>query len=183
MQCVEVTERLLSAEIDGDPRVEQHLSTCQACARVMAGLDRLEDVLQNTLLVSPPFVLQQQLTQLAIDAARPQLAPWWQRLGEFDLSRIWAQRPQVLAGQGLAAIMLSIIGWQVFGLLSTVQPVLGDVGYAMQLVAASPATVSLSGIQIDLQSLGLWSLVGLGGWLVADDSLIGRGFRSRSLRP
>ena len=34
----------------------------------------------------------------------------------------------------------------------------------------------------DLQSLGLWSLVGIVGWLVAEDSPIGRRLASTRLR-
>jgi len=84
--------------------------------------------------------------------------------------------------QGLAAIMLALSSWQVFGWLTAFRPEVGDVGYAMELVAASPAAVYLSGFQIDLQSLGLWSLVGIAGWLISEDGLIGRQLSSRRLR-
>jgi len=41
-------------------------------------------------------------------------------------------------GPGLAAVMLALASWQIFGVLSAFQPVVGDVGYAMELVAGSP---------------------------------------------
>jgi hypothetical protein len=88
----------------------------------------------------------------------------------------------MVAAQGLAAIMLALASWQVFGWLTAFQPVVGDVGYAMELVVGSPAAVYLGGLQFDLQSMVLWSLVGVGGWLVSEDGLIGRrlsSFRQR----
>jgi hypothetical protein len=94
--------------------------------------------------------------------------------GDLDVSGWLVLRPHVIAAQGLAAMMLALAGWQVFGFLSTVRPVVGDVGYAMQLVAASPAVVYLGGLPVDLQSLGLWSVVGIGGWLVSENGILGR---------
>jgi hypothetical protein len=88
----------------------------------------------------------------------------------------------MIAAQGLAAIMLALASWQVFGWLSAVQPVVGDVGYAVELVIASPATAYLGGLQIDLQTMTLWSLVGVGGWLVSEASPIGRRISSGLLK-
>jgi hypothetical protein len=79
----------------------------------------------------------------------------------------------MVAAQGLAAVMLALASWTMFGWVSGVQPVIGDVAYAMELVAASPAVVYLGGIQLDFQSLGVWSLVGIAGWLVSENGLIG----------
>src|SRR5919204_320408 len=76
--------------------------------------------------------------------------------------------------QGLASILLALTTWQIFGWLSAYRPVVGDVGYALELLATSPAVAYLGGLQIDLQSLGLWSVVGLAGWLVAEVGPIGR---------
>jgi hypothetical protein len=69
-------------------------------------------------------------------------------------------------------VVVAITGWQLFGALSNVQPVFGDAGYAMQLVIASPASSYLSGVHMDLQSLGVWSIVGLVGWAVSDDNIL-----------
>ena len=78
--------------------------------------------------------------------------------------------------------MLALASWQVFGWLNLFRPVIGDVGYAMQLVAASPAAGYLGGLQIDLQSLTVWSLVGIVGWLVSENGLLGRQVASLTAR-
>jgi hypothetical protein len=182
VQCVDVTERLLDSTLGTDPEVDEHVSECLMCAHLARGLGKLENVLATTLIVVPPLDLQRQLAQLALEAARPKSIPWWQRLGELNVTNLLAQRPQMIAAQGLAAVMLVLASWQIFGWLNAFQPVVGDVAYAMELVAASPAGVYLSGTQIDLQSLGLWSLVGIGGWLISEDGLLGRRITSLRLR-
>jgi len=78
---------------------------------------------------------------------------------------------------------LALASWQVFGWLTAFQPVVGDVGYAMELVVGSPAAVYLGGLQFDLQSMAIWSLVGIGGWLISEDGLIGRRLSSRQRQP
>lgn len=181
MQCVDVTELLLAADPASDPEVERHVSSCVHCEHVARGLRRLDAVLTSTLIVTPPLELQRQLAQLALEAARPQPTPWWRRLSEVGLPGWLAQQPQMVAAQGLAAVMLALASWTVFGWFTAFQPVVGDVAYAMELVAASPAPVYLGGLQIDLQSLGLWSLVGIVGWLLSENGLIGR--RVSSMRP
>jgi len=184
MQCVDATERLLSDELGSDAELQEHVAACAVCAHVAGGLGRLDSLLRTTVLLAPPLDLQRQLVELAVQASRPQRAPWWQRLPDINPAEWWAQRPQMIAAQGLAALMLALASWQALGFVSTFGPVVGDVGYAMQLVAASPAALYLSGIQIDLQSLGLWSLVGLGGWLISDNGLVGRRFtRSAAALP
>ncbi|HEY0583482.1 MAG TPA: hypothetical protein VGE94_14960 [Chloroflexota bacterium] len=179
MHCLDVTERLLSDEAGVGTEIAQHVAGCVACSHVARGLTRLDSVLRVSLIVTPPLDLQRQLAELALDAAGARSAPWWRRLGELNVSGWLAQRPQMVAAQGLAAVMLALASWQIFGVVSTFQPVLGDVGYAMELVAASPAGVYLSGVQVDVQSLGLWSMVGIVGWLVSEDGLIGRRFWSK----
>jgi hypothetical protein len=179
MQCADVTELLLAEEVNQggrSPAVDQHLLTCESCAHVAAGLDRLNAVLQPALVTEPPLALQQQLAELVATAPLPSQPAWWQRLlrGELRLGEVRLLRPNMIAAQGLAAIMLSLAGWQIFGWLSTFQPVVGDVGYAMQLVATSPAQTYLGGLQIDLQSLGIWSIVGLAAWLVSEGGPVGR---------
>jgi hypothetical protein len=176
MECLDWTEQLLAADAGTDRRLAAHLTECTACASVARGLDAVDRVLQVNLVVAPPLDLQRQLAQLVLDVAVPQPVPWWRRLGQVDLTGWLAPRPQVLAAQGLAAIMLALASWQVLGVMSNLQPVLGDVGYAVQLVAASPATAYLSNLQIDVQSLSVWSLVGVAGWLVSEDGLLGRRF-------
>src|ERR687886_184232 len=84
-------------------------------------------------------------------------------------------RPNLAIAQGLAVLMLVVSGWQVLGWLNTFTPMVGDVPYAVELVASSPAAAYLSGIQsLDLQSLLVWSGVGLVGWLFSESGPIGR---------
>jgi hypothetical protein len=172
----------LVEELGNDPELDQHVNDCARCTHVARGLARLDSVLSATLLQAPPLDLQRQLAQLALESARPQATPWWARLGQLNLGEWLTQRPQMVAAQGLAAVMLALVSWQVFGWMSVFQPVVGDVGYAMQLVVSSPATVYLGGMQVDFQSIGIWSLVGVVGWLVSEDGLIGRRISSIRLR-
>jgi hypothetical protein len=183
MQCIDITDRLLTDDLHADAEMQQHVAECSRCARVGRGLKRVDSIARASLIVVPPLELQQQLAQIAIQAATPQPRPWWQRWPRFDLSAWLAQSPQMIGAQSLAALLVGLASWQVFGWLSAVQPVVGDVGYAMQLVAGSPAGTYLSGVQIDLQGLGLWSLVGLFAWLVSDDTFIGRRLVSRLRLP
>jgi len=182
MQCADVTERLLEDELATDAELERHVAGCARCSHVAGGLARLDAVLRSTLVVKPPRDLQRQLAQLANEAAVVQPLPWWRRLDQLDLTGWLAQRPQMVAAQGFATILLALTSWQIFGWLSAFRPVVGDVGYAMQLLAASPAVPYVGGLQIDLQSLGLWSVVGIAGWLVAEDGPIGRRLGSTRLR-
>lgn len=186
MQCIESRERLLADGAGPDPELDQHLAECPHCKHIGQGLDRVDRVLRTSLIVAPPLALQQQLAQLAWEATLPAPKPWWARgnewLAQFKLGALLAQRPQTVAAQGLAALMIALASWQMFSWLSAVQPVVGDVAYAMQLVATSPAIAYLGSLQVDLQSLGLWSLVGIAGWLVSEDGLIGRRIASKGLQ-
>jgi hypothetical protein len=182
VDCVEVTELLLAEEVAQDPEVDRHVAQCASCAQMARGVVRLNSVLSSTLLIAPPVELQQRLQQLAAEAARPARVPWWQSLASFDFTGWLAQRPQMIAAQGLAAVMLALASWQIFGWLSAIQPVVGDVAYAVELVAASPAVAYLGSMQIDFQSLGIWSVVGIAGWLVSENGVIGRRIASSGLR-
>jgi hypothetical protein len=153
---------------------------------VVHGLDRLDAVLTSTVVVTPPLELQRQLAELAFEYARPANASWWSRAGDvvrqLNLADWLAQRPQMVAAQGLAAIMLALASWQIFGWMTAFQPVVGDAAYAMQLVAASPASVYLSGLPFDLQSMGIWSAVGIGGWLISENGWLGSRLSATRLR-
>lgn len=181
MDCLNVRDTLLADQAEHDPELDEHVAACESCAHVARGLARLDAVLSTSLVVTPPLALQQRLQQLTLEAARPARQPWWKQLLQFDITAV-AQRPQMVAAQGLAAVMLALASWQVFGWLSAFQPVVGDVGYAFELVAASPAVAYLGGMQIDFQSLGIWSVVGIIGWLVSDSGVIGRRIASSGLR-
>jgi hypothetical protein len=186
MQCVDVADRLLVDELGDDPVAEQHVASCSVCAHMARGLQRVDSALRASLIVPPPLELQRQLAQIALDAARPQPQPWWVRaqemVAQLNLASWAAQRPQMIAVQGLATLMLALASWQVFGWLSAFQPVVGDVAYAMELVAASPAVAYLGGAQLDFQSLGIWSVVGMVGWLISENGLVGRRLTSTGLR-
>lgn len=186
MQCVDVTERLLVDELGSDPELDRHVAECARCAHVVKGLDRLDAVLTSSVVVTPPLDLQRQLAQLTLEYVRPAQAPWWTRASEalrqFNLADWLVQRPQMIAAQGLAAIMLALASWQIFGWMTAFQPVVGDAAYAMQLLAASPASAYLSGLPFDLQSMGVWSAVGIVGWLISENGWLGRRFTATRLR-
>ena len=183
MDCVEVRDKLLLGEGGADePQLARHVDQCAPCARIARRVARLDSVLASALVVAPPPDLQARLAGVVAAASRPQPLPWWRRLGELNLTDWLTQRPQMVAAQGLAAVMLALASWQVFGWLSAFQPVVGDVGYAVQLVAGSPAVAYLAGTQIDLQGLGLWSAVGVVGWLVSETGPIGRRIASSGQR-
>ena len=182
MQCATVAEQLLAR--DEDPRlagqVEQHLEACPRCTTLARRLGRLDGLLQSALVVEPPADLQLQLVHLARAAAHPPeqtQRAWWERLWAWfsPSDGLLLTRPNVAIAQSLAALMLVLSGWQVLGWLNTFTPVVGDVPYAMQLVASSPAAGYLGAIQsFDFQNLLIWSGVGFVGWLVSESGPIGR---------
>jgi len=175
VDCVEVADLLLADEPGHHPELDEHVLGCAACANVARGLARLDVILSSTVVVVPPADLQLRLSQLvAVEAGRLAHRPWWQQVRELDVGDWLSRRPQMIAAQGLAAIMLALASWQIFGWLTAFQPVVGDIGYAMELVAASPAVAYVGNISIDFQSLALWSLVGIAGWLISENGLIGR---------
>ncbi len=177
MQCDDVAALLFAPDGDrADADVDTHVASCQRCSHVARSVLRLDTILATTLVVEPPLELQRQLAQLALAAARPQAVPWWRRALQGELKFDWlVLRPNVVVAQGLATLMVALASWQIFGWLTAFRPVIGDVAYAVELVAASPATVYLGGLQIDVQSLGVWSLVGIVGWLVSENGTVGRG--------
>lgn len=181
MDCVDVADKLLADEPGYDPELTEHVDSCPACFHISRGLARLDAILTSTLVVTPPPDLQLRLAQIAVDAARPLARPWWQRAGGLDVNG-WLSRPQMIAVQGLAAVMLALASWQVFGWLMAFQPVVGDVAYAVELVASSPAVAYVGNISIDFQSLGMWLVVGMVGWLVSESGLLGRRLTSSGLQ-
>src|SRR5438093_2564458 len=183
MRCEDVAELLLVPERERDAELDRHVADCHACSQIARGLVRLDSIVARSVLVEPPLDLKRKLAQIALDAAQPRAVPWWQRLIQGDINFDWlVLRPNVIAAQGLAAVMLALASWQVFGWLNLFRPVVGDVGYAMQLVVASPAVAYLGGLQFDLQSLALWSLIGIGGWLVSENGILGRQFTTLTSR-
>ncbi|MDQ3808800.1 MAG: hypothetical protein M3336_00750 [Chloroflexota bacterium] len=141
---------------------------------------RLDSILASTLVLQPPAELQRQVAELV--ASAPQAAagePSWRRaVRALPRLQLRLPRPNVVAAQGLAAVMVALASWQIFGWLSAFRPMVGDVAYALELLLASPAVAYVGGLQIDVQSLVLWSLVGGAGWLISNDN----GIASRRLR-
>jgi hypothetical protein len=183
MRCDDVAEQLLAHDREPDAELDQHVAGCQRCAHVARGMLRLDTVLATTLVVMPPLDLQRQLAQLVLAAAAPQPVPWWRRAVRGELNFDWlALRPNMVAAQGLAAVMVALASWQVFGWLTAFQPVIGDIGYAVQLVVASPAVVYLGGLQLDVQSLVIWSVIGALGWLVSENGVLGQRLSSLTSR-
>jgi hypothetical protein len=160
----------------------EHVDTCTACARIAHGVRRLDTVLASALVLLPPPDLQLRLAQIALEAAHPLPLPWWQRARTLDVNGWLSRRPQMIAVQGLAAVMLALASWQVFVWLTAFQPVVGDVAYAVELVARSPAVAYLGNVSIDFQSLGLWLVVGMVGWLVSENGVIGRRLAASGLQ-
>ena len=181
MDCLEIANKWLLGELREDLELMRHVAECAGCARMARGLARVDKVLAAAVVVSPPLDLQRRLAQLVVNSTMPAPVPWWRQILQFDFTNLVA-RPQMVAVQGLAALMLALASWQIFGFMSAVQPVIGDVGYAMELVAASPAAVYLGSVQIDFQSLGIWSIVGIAGWLISENGVIGRRIASRGQR-
>ena len=176
MQCAGVVDQLLAADDDLDlqTEVELHLVDCTGCATLARRLGRLDSVLESALVVEPPLELQRQLRDLARAAARPTEVPWRRRLRAW-FDGVLLARPSLAIAQGLAVLMLVLAGSQVLGFLNSFTPMVGDVPYAVELVANSPAAAYLGGLQsFDAQSLLLWSGVGLVGWLFSESGPIGR---------
>ena len=63
----------------------------------------------------------------------------------------------MIAVQGLAAVMLALASWQLFGWLTAFQPVVGDIAYAVELVASSPAVAYVGNISIDFKTETIWA--------------------------
>jgi len=181
VDCLEVAGKWLEGELEQDLELMRHVLECTGCSRMARGLRRVDTLVASAVVIAPPRDLQRRLSQLVIESTRPVPVPWYRQLVHFDFTNLLA-RPQMVAVQGLAALMLALASWQVFGWVSAVQPVIGDVGYAMELVAASPAAVYLGSVQIDFQSLGMWSVVGIAGWLISENGVLGRRIFSRGQR-
>ena len=182
MQCRDVAERLLAPEPDEQAELREHLEQCPRCAFASGRVEQLDRLLRATLVSDPPQELQQRLLGLAYSAsvelraqaqaqaqaATEETVPFWRRL----LPGLPAVRfsPNLAIAQGFATLSVILAGWQVFAWLSSFRPVLGDPGFALELLVSSPAVAYLSSLplpfSLDLQSLVAWSLVGLAAWIV-----------------
>jgi hypothetical protein len=166
VRCSDVAALLLAPDSDETraDAVAAHTASCARCAIVAARVRQLDAVLGTTLVEEPPLALQQQL--LALVQTQPAGSHWWDVLA-FSTS-LWVVRPHSALAHAFAAICVLLAGWQVFAWLSTAIATIGDVPYALQLIASSPAPTYLGDVQIDIPALVAWSLVGLGAWAVSE---------------
>jgi hypothetical protein len=183
VQCEQVSDHLLLGEPADPAEIGQHLDTCSACARLARAAGRVDSVLHAALVVEPPPALQARLAALLQTApllARPPAAtsqpgPWWRRT--LDALRSFDPRvnpPRLVFAQGLALLAVALASWQVFNWSSSITPVVGDVGYAVELLAESPALTYVPGLQIDPGAFALWTLLGLAGWVASESGPLGR---------
>jgi anti-sigma factor RsiW len=167
VRCDEVAELLLAP--DADPAdadaAAAHTADCARCAAIAARVRRLDAILGATLLEEPPLALQRQL--LALVEAEWAPAHWWD-VALAVVASDWVTRPHRALANAFAAICVVLAGWQVFAWLSSAVATIGDVPYALQLIASSPALAYLGDVQIDVPSLLAWSLVGALAWAVSE---------------
>lgn len=174
MHCGDVAQLLLAPEDDGaqDAGVAAHVSGCDRCTAVGRRIRRLDSIVAAALVTAPPLELQQRLVALAWGAAGESVT---MRRSPLGRATSWLARPHQALAQGLAAICVLLAGWQLFAWLNLAIPVLGDVPYALQLVASSLAAVSdLGGMSLDTQGLAAWSLVAVAGWMVSENGPLHR---------
>ena len=120
---------------------------------------RVDAALRTSLVVEPPMALQARLRPLALTGdGLGWLPSLWQTL---------RARPAVLAGQLAALAVLAYAVVQLVSWLGTLPVVVGDIPYAFELLALSPAVDVLGQLEGVLQQLGLWLLIGAAGWLLA----------------
>ncbi|MBI2756691.1 MAG: hypothetical protein HYX52_08275 [Chloroflexi bacterium] len=181
MGCDEISALLLTPEAAAAPRVQRHLALCVGCARFSRQWAALDNAVHAAVLVQPPADLQARLHNLARAAARPRrvAAPppsWWRQLAErLGVGGQSAQRPSF--ARAVAGLVLAVAGWQMVGWVQTVQPmVVGDVPYALQVLAVTPALGYLSDLPGNMVSLAGWSVVGGIAWLLSEAGPIGRRF-------
>ena len=185
MQCVDAAERLLADEPRSSrSRAGRHVAECAACAHVAGGLRAAG---RGPGLDADRRAAAGSAAAAGADcagrgAARRRL-PWWTAmLARTRRDRLADAAPQTVAVQGLAAIMLRA------GELAGLRLALGLPASRRRRRVRdgagrrSPAVAYLGGIPIDLQSLGMWSLVGIAGWLISENGLIGRRLAASGLR-
>jgi predicted anti-sigma-YlaC factor YlaD len=158
VDCDEVGARLFAGDA-GDDELLAHAGACPGCRLMAARVAQLDAVLSASLLETPPLVLQQRL--LALAQPTP-IASWREALA------LLLTRPHATLAHAFAAICVVLAGWQVFVWLSGVGAVVGDIPYALQLLASSPALTYLGGVQTDAPALAAWSAVGVAAWSVSE---------------
>ncbi len=158
MHCDDIAARLFSGDA-GDGDLLEHADACPRCRLVAGRVTQLDLILRSALLEPPPLVLQQHL--LALTQPTP-ITSWRHALG------LILTRPHATLAHAFAAICVVLAGWQVFVWLSNAGAVVGDIPYALQLIASSPATAYLGGVQADAPALVTWSAVGAAAWAISE---------------
>jgi hypothetical protein len=129
-----------------------------------AAAARVQRAVCSSLVVEPPAELRARLAALAprrTDAAS-ETEGW--------LAGIWRNlqaRPGVLAGQLAALAVLAYAVTQLLAWVGSFPIVWGDVPYALELLALSPAVDYLSQVEAVIQQFGLWLVVAAAGWILA----------------
>jgi hypothetical protein len=168
VHCRDVTAHLLAAEPDAaEPDgalVRAHVAGCAACATVARRVQRLDAILRATLVQEPPPALQQQLLALVQTGVvvQPRVGHWWDVV--LFSSALWAVRPHTVLANAVAAVCVLLAGWQVFAWLGSLPALIGDVPYALQVLASSPSIGGLG----DLQGLMWWLVAGALAWSVSE---------------
>src|SRR5262249_3495825 len=105
VDCLEVANKWLLGEFREDLELMRHVAECTGCARMARGLTRVDTLVAAAVVVAPPLDLQRRLSQLVIESTQPAPLPWYRQIVQFDFSNLLA-RPQMVAVQGLAALLL-----------------------------------------------------------------------------
>ncbi|HEX6512385.1 MAG TPA: hypothetical protein VF157_08805 [Chloroflexota bacterium] len=144
--------------VEPPAEVRARLTALADIAAADAARARVDTALRSALLVEPPPAVQARL----LAAAGAEAGSWFARV--WDSLR---SRPGVFAGQLAALAVLGYAVMQLVAWIGSLPVVLGDVPYALELLAFSPALDYLSSIQALLQQLGPWLIVGAAGWVLS----------------
>ncbi len=158
MHCHDVAARVFAGDAS-DLDLIEHADACPRCRLVAARVAQLDLILGATLLEPPPLVLQERL--LALTQPTP-ITSWRHALG------LILTRPHATLAHAFAAICVVLAGWQVFVWLGNAGAAIGDIPYALQLIASSPASAYLGGVQADVPALATWSAVGAAAWAISE---------------
>ena len=160
MNCEDVRAEILLDE--RSDATERHLLDCQACTAYVARLARLDALLMPELVVEPSLELQASLLQIAKSAAVQPVPAW-----KWALGLVWSPTAAALT---VAGITTGLALWQIMGWLTAFAAMLGNVPYALEVLANSPAVSVLAESSADFAQIGVWALLGVGLWLFSDVS-------------
>ncbi|MHB8619969.1 MAG: hypothetical protein ACYDAG_10420 [Chloroflexota bacterium] len=156
--------------VDPGAPLATHLFGCAACRAFASSIGQVDVLVRQALVVEPPVELRSRLMAVIQEVAVPApvvrpsalvVAPGPAR----EARRSWS-RPLLAAGMALMGTAVSIALWQLVGVLVSLRPVLGNVPYALDLVAASPAPQLLTDLLVNAGTVSLWVLAGLTCWLL-----------------